>query len=448
MVADMTTARRIAVALLSTLFLASIPSQLTSAAGKAGRLDPSFGFRGVVLTDFNGGTYEAAYALAIQQDGKLVAAGFSTSSTTPDFGVARYMSNGHLDRRFGAGGTVVTAFGGSGNADVANAVAIDSNGKVVVAGYSDASGSTDFALARYNPDGTLDSTFNSTGKVLTDLSGSGGTDAVSAVAIDSNGKIVVAGYSNASGISYDFALARYNRDGTLDRSFNSTGKVLTDFSGSGSGDVAYALALQSDGKIVVAGLSQASGIPDDFALARYNPDGTLDSAFNSTGKVLTDFSESGSVDVARALAIQSDGKIVAAGYSHAGGISNDFALARYNPDGTLDGSFNSTGKILTDFSGSESQDEGSAVAIQSDGKIVAAGMLFVDEKNADFALARYNPDDGSLDSTFNSTGKVLTDAGGFDVAYALAIQSDGKIVAAGFSDVSGTSDFAIARYLP
>jgi uncharacterized delta-60 repeat protein len=391
MVTDMSTAR-IAVALLATLFLASILSQLTSAAGKAGRLDPSFGVRGVVLTDFNRGSYEAAYALAIQPDGKLVAAGFSTSSTTPDFGVARYTSNGHLDRRFGAGGRVVTAFGGSGNADVANAVAIDWNGKVVVAGYSysDASASTDFALARYNPDGTLDSTFNSTGKVLTDLSGSGNTDAAQAVAIDSNGKIVVAGYSNASGISYDFALARYNRDGTLDRSFNSTGKVLTDFSGSGSGDVAYALALQSDGKIVVAGLSDASGIPYDFALARYNPDGTLDSAFNFTGKVFTDFSESGSVDVARALAIQSDGKIVAAGYSHAGGISNDFALARYNPDGTLDGSFNSTGKILTDFSGSESQDEGSAVAIQSDGKIVAAGFSDV-SGTSDFAIARYLP---------------------------------------------------------
>jgi uncharacterized delta-60 repeat protein len=388
MVADMSPARRIAVALLSTLFLASIPSQLTSAAGKAGRLDPSFGFRGVVLTGFNGGTYEAAYALAIQPDGKLVATGFSTSSTTPDFGVARYTSHGHLDRRFGAGGTVVTAFGGSGNADVANAVSIDSNGKVLVAGYSDASGSSDFALARYNPDGTRDSTFN------------------------------------------------------------STGTVVTDFSGSGSVDVATAVAIDSNGKIVVAGLSDASGIPYDFALARYNPDGTLDSAFNSTGKVLTDFSESGSVDVARALAIQSDGKIVAAGYSNAGGISNDFALARYNPDGTLDSSFNSTGTVVTDFSGSGSQDEGSAVAIQSDGKIVAAGMLFVNEKNADFALARYNPDDGSLDSTFNSTGKVLTDVGGVDVAYALAIQSDGKIVAAGFSDVSGTSDFAIARYLP
>jgi uncharacterized delta-60 repeat protein len=104
MVTDMSTAR-IAVALLATLFLASILSQLTSAAGKAGRLDPSFGVRGVVLTDFNRGSYEAAYALAIQPDGKLVAAGFSTSSTTPDFGVARYTSNGHLDRRFGAGGT-------------------------------------------------------------------------------------------------------------------------------------------------------------------------------------------------------------------------------------------------------------------------------------------------------------------------------------------------------
>jgi uncharacterized delta-60 repeat protein len=392
----MWTARRIVVALVTGLFLVSISSQLTWAAPGSGGLDPRFGVQGKVLTNFSAGSYEIAHALAIQSDGKIVAAGYSAASGTSSshFALARYTSGGRLDRRFGANGKVLTDFSGSGSIDSANALAIQSDGKIVAAGYSFASGTTpsDFALARYNPDGTLDPTFNATGKVLTDFSGSGSGDAANAVAIQSDGKIVAAGYSLASGSPWDFALARYNPDGTLDTTFNATGKVLTHFSGSGSGSFASALAIQSDGKIVAAGYSATSGTtPSDFALARYNPDGTLDPTFNATGQVLTDFSGSGRIDSAFALVIQSDAKIVAAGYSYASGLpTSDFALARYNPDGTLDPTFNSTGKVLTDFSGS----------------------------------------------------------GSVDFAYALAIQSDGKIVAGGFSSPSGTSDFALARYLP
>ncbi|HEV8420524.1 MAG TPA: hypothetical protein VGR13_04140, partial [Actinomycetota bacterium] len=175
------------------------------------------------------------------------------------------------------------------------------------------------ALARYNPDGTLDPTFNATGKVPTDFT-------ARALAIQSDGKIVTAGSSAANG-SYDFALARYNPDGTLDPTFNGTGKVLTDFSGSGSGDGALSMAIQSDGKIVAAGSSDASG-SIDFALARYRSSGRLDRRFGANGKVLTDFTRS--FDDAQALAIQWDGKIVAAGASRAIGTS-DFALARYLP---------------------------------------------------------------------------------------------------------------------
>ena len=263
------------------------------------------------------------------------------------------------------------------------------------------------------------------------------------MAIDWNDKIVVAGSSNAGG-TYDFALARYNVDGTLDTTFNATGRVLTDF-GVGSGDFATAAVIQSDGKIVVGGLSDASGIPYDFALTRYNTNGTLDLTFNRTGKVLTDFSGSGSYDRLQALAIQSDGKIVAAGDAIANGRSS-FAVARYTTSGILDGTFNTTGKVLTAFDSGSAM--ANAVVIQSDGNIVAVGSF--DDGNRegpDFALVRYNTD-GTLDSTFNSTGKVVTNIGGYDVAYGVGIQSDGRIVAVGFSDVNGTSDFALARYLP
>jgi uncharacterized delta-60 repeat protein len=441
----MTTPHRLALGLLLTFFLVSMPSRLTGAAA-GGSLDPSFKYKGrVVLTDFSGDSFEAAYALAIQPDGKIVAAGFSSQTPNPDFALARYESNGRPDRRFGASGKVVTDFSGTGSTDVASAVAIDSDGKIVVAGYSYASGraDADFALARYNQDGTLDGTFNFTGKVLTDVSGAGSTDSVSGVAIDSNGRIVVAGISNATGIWYDFALARYNVDGTLDTTFNGTGKVLTDFSQSGSGDFAAAVVLQPDGKIVAAGWSDASGFAYDFAVARYNADGTLDGTFNATGRVITNFGGTASTDVALAVAIDSNGKIVAAGYSGASGTF-DVALARYNHDGSLDVTFNATGKVLADLG---SQDQANSIAIQADGKIVAAGHSIRSDGSADFAVSRYNAD-GTLDATFNSTGAVVTDVGGYDIAYAAAIQPDGKILTAGYSDVSGTSDFAIARYVP
>jgi uncharacterized delta-60 repeat protein len=441
----MGTAPRFAITLLTTFCIVAGPFGLTWAAGRSGQLDPSFNYRGrIILTDVGEGTFEAVHAMAVQPDGKIVAVGFSTPAVGPssDFALVRYESTGRVDRWFGDNGRVLTDFSGTGSTDEAFAVAIDSIGRIVVAGYSSSNVGVDFAVARYQPDGTPDSAFNSTGKVLTNFGGSS-FDTATAVAIDWNDKIVVAGSSNAGG-TYDFAVVRYNVDGTLDTTFNSTGRVLTDFS-VGSGDFATAAVIQSDGKIVVGGLSDASGIPYDFSLLRYNPNGTLDPTFNATGKVLTDFSGSGSYDTIQALAIQSDGRIVAAGYSLASGRSH-FALARYTTNGILDGTFNSTGKVLTAFpSGSARADD---VAIQSDGRIVVAGSF--DDGNRegpDFALARYNTD-GTPDSTFNSTGRVVTDIGGFDVAYGVGIQSDGKIVAAGFSDVNGTSDFALARYIP
>jgi uncharacterized delta-60 repeat protein len=429
---------------LSAACMLLCPCRLTWAADKAGRLDASFGHRDrVTLTDVGDGTFEAAYAVAVQPDGKIVAVGFSTPAVGPssDFALVRYESTGRVDRRFGDNGRVLTDFSGTGSTDQAFAVAIDSVGRIVVAGYSSSNAGVDFAIARYNPDGTPDNSFNSTGKVLTNF---GGDDVATAVAIDVYDKIVVAGYSNAGGTS-DFAVARYNIDGRLDSTFNGSGRVLTDFGG-GSGDFASSVVIQSsDGKVVVGGLSDASGLAYDFALARFNPNGTPDLTFNATGKVLTDFSGSGSVDRLQALAIQSDGKIVAAGDSFANGPSS-FAVARYTTTGTLDGEFNGTGKVLTTFTSGNATAQ--AVTLQPDGRIVAAGWF--DDGNRegpDFALARYNTD-GTPDRTFNVTGRVVTDFGGFDIANGVGVQADGKIVAAGFSNVNGTSDFALARYLP
>ncbi|HEV8623968.1 MAG TPA: Ig-like domain-containing protein [Acidimicrobiia bacterium] len=327
---------------------------------------------------------------------------------------------GDLDSSFGAGGKLTTDFGGY---EGASAVAIQSDGKIVVAGYTSGA-SEDFAVARYNTNGSPDSSFDGDGKLTTDF---GGYEGASAVAIQSDGKIVVAGYT--SGASDDFAVARYNSNGSLDTGFSGDGKLTTDFGGY---EGASAVAIQSDGKIVVAGYT--SGASDDFAIARYNSNGSLDTGFSGDGKATTDF---GGYEGASAVAIQPDDKIVVAG--HTSGASDDFAVARYNTNGSPDSSFDGDGKLTTDFGGYEGA---SAVAIQSDGKIVVAGYTSAGVE--DFAVARYNTN-GSLDSGFSGDGKATTDFGGYEGASAVAIQSDGKVVVAGHT--SGASDdFAIARY--
>ena len=409
-----------------------------------GTLDSSFGTGGKVTTDFPGFS-ALAYALAIQSDGKIIAAGHIVTGTIIiDFMLARYNSNGTLDSSFGTGGKVTTDF--PGFSALAYALAIQSDGKIIAAGHI-VTGTIiiDFMLARYNSNGTLDSSFGTGGKVTTDFNG--GIDEAYALAIQSDGKIVAAGRAfNATGDSTDFGLARYNANGTLDGSFGIGGKVTTDFNG--QDDDANALAIQSDGKIVAAGFAQnADRTSIYFALARYNANGTLDVGFGSGGTLTNDVN--GNAAFAYALAIQRDGQIVAAGSARNVTFPSDFALARYTITGTLDVSFGGgTGKVTTDFNGADSAN---ALGIQSDGKIVAAGIAYnAAGTSADFALARYTIT-GTLDMTFGSggTGKVTTDFNGqTDSAAALAIQSDGKIVAAGSAvNAAGeSSDFALARY--
>jgi uncharacterized delta-60 repeat protein len=383
-----------------------------SAIAAPGALDPSFGSGGEVTTDFGGS--DSAQAVAIQSDGKIVAAGLSGSG---DFALVRYNPDGSPDSSFGNGGTLTTDFGGF---DAASALAIEPDGRIVAAGRS---GSGDFALARYNPDGSLDPSFGSGGKLTTDF---GGFDAAFGVALQSDGKIVAAGQG---GSSFDFALARYNPDGSLDASFGTGGKLTTDFA---AFEAATAVAIQPDGKIVTTG-STSSG---DFALVRYNVDGSLDASFGG-GIVATNFGFSSAFG--GALAIQTDGKIVAAGRA-----GTDFLLARYTAGGSLDASFGSGGIVTTDFGGAIF-DAAFGVALQSNGKLVAAGSAIgAFGSSADFAVARYNTD-GSLDTSFGSGGRVTTDFDGFDVAFGVALQADGKIIAAGQGG-SG-SDFALARYL-
>ena len=301
--------------------------------------------------------------MALQADGKIVVVG--RGGANEDFALARYNPNGSLDTSFSDDGMQTTDFGGVFGG-VATAVAIQGDGKIVAVGFTRTDLGEEFVLARYTPDGSLDTSFSGDGKQTTLF---GEFDEWRGVALQSDGKIVAVGTDLESG---DFVVARYNSNGSLDTSFSGDGLQSTDF---GGGVGATAVALQVNGRIVVVGGGGAGG---DFALARYNPNGALDTSLSGDGRQTTDF---GGYDSARALALQADGKIVAVG-----GGSGDFLLARYNPNGSLDTSFSGDGRQTTNFGGGG---EANGVALQADGKIVAVGVGIGPNNADDFALARY-----------------------------------------------------------
>src|SRR6266540_32687 len=344
--------------------------------------------------------------------------------------VAVFAQPGALDKSFGKGGKVTTGFGSV--EEVAGGAAIQADGKIVQAGtivQTESARGLGIALVRYNRNGTLDNSFNGDGKVMTSIRGydDGGLD----VAIHEDGKIVVGGFSSNS-FDRDFAVVRYNTDGTLDKTFSGNGKVTTDFGI--YHDACYAAAIQPDGKILAAGYSYQGRYPE-FALVRYNKDGSLDKSFDGDGKITTDYS----YGVVRSIAIQSNNQIVITGEFWGGDQEKyNFILVRYNTDGSLDSSFGEDGKVI---------DNGRAysVAIQPNSKIVVAGeSSFNDSTFYDFILLRYNTN-GSLDSSFDGDGKVTTDFSSFDAASSIIFTPKGKIVATGKS-YRDSATFAVAQY--
>jgi uncharacterized delta-60 repeat protein len=286
-------------------------------------------------------------------------------------------------------------------------------------------------LGRFLSDGSLDTSFGTSGFINTDFAG--GTDVAHSIALQVDGKIVLGGLAVVPGVRIDFALARYNSDGTLDTSFNGTGKVLTNLGVTGSDDQGRQVTLQADGKILLAGWSNAGGTTD-FALVRYDTNGTLDTTFNGTGKVTTAIG-TGS-DLGLSVTVQSDGKILVAGQSDTAG--NNFAVVRYLDNGILDTSFGAgTGKVDTPFGGS-SDDRGAAVLVQPDGKIVVAGTSKPSSGDYDFAIVRYNTD-GTLDTQFNTSDTL-----GGTVAYtekAAPVVLDNDVVVLD-AELSALNDFS------
>ena len=383
----------------------------------AGSLDPTFGNGGLVTTDFNPSL--AVYDVAVQPNGKVIAAGYMIGG---GFGMARYNEDGSLDTSFGSSGLA------TGPAGESRGVAIQDDGKILLAGWSVDDGNYDFRLARYNSDGSLDASFGSGGYVTTDF---GASDLAHDVAVQTDGKIVVCGRTWD-----DFALARYNGDGSLDNTFGTNGTTTTDFAPFTG--YAKSIAIQSDGKILAAGLVHGGGITG-FGTARYNADGTADMSFGTDGKVITHFGPG--PHETEEVVVRESGEILVVGAVHPSSHYMNFAVAGYAADGNPDSSFGTNGQVVADF-GDYTRPHGAA--LQTDGKLLVFGygpQGWGQNEREDFALARFHRD-GRLDTAFGSDGIVFTNLGGNDNGYAVSFQPDGKIVVVGGTD----GQVGLARY--
>ncbi len=385
-----------------------------------GTLDKSYGNNGKASIP-NGTSYDIAKGMALQKDGKPVLVGYAVD----DIMLSRFTTNGHADSTFGNNGIVITDVN-NGSAENANAVAIQTDGKIVVCGSDFNNNNRNFLILRYLPNGNLDNTFSGDGKLMTKISA--GLSEPLAIAIQSDGKILAAGYSEGK-----FALVRYTTKGQLDSSFSKDGIVIT---APDSGiATAYSVQVLKNGKILLAGYVEFNNQADAM-LVKYHADGRLDSSFGRYGKVVADM---GATDRIYTSLIQSDDKILVAGTVY----SSDFniGIARFNTSGALDTSFSQDGVTIVTY-GKNHSSKAMALTQQPDGKIVIAGTDFF--SGYDFALVRLDAR-GLPDNTFGLNGKVSSNFGNINVdeAIGVAILADGKILVGGDSD----GDIICARYL-
>jgi uncharacterized delta-60 repeat protein len=468
--------------LVSALFCVFFSFSEASAA--AGDLDFSFGTQGRQmilipnLTQPNSQDWDPTEDIAFQPDGKILVAGSAWDTMRGfDFTVTRFNADGSLDSGFANNGVFRYDFNGVD--DTGYGIVLQPDGKIIIAGeaylgvFNDEV-DTAFALIRLNPNGSFDSTFGTGGIVITNFFAS--LDAATEIALQPDGKIIATGYVTQGGVNtgstYDYALARYNPNGSLDTTFGAGGKVTTDFNG--MGDLAQTSVLQRDGKIVLAGWVRiTNGSQYDFGLARYNADGSLDTTFDADGKVVTTFG-SNLNELARGIALAPDNKIVVAGdfYNPPPIVGQsghwDVAVARYNIDGSLDASFDGDGRFSYDSNMSDRNEGAQDVVVQPDGKILTVGdsRLLVNTlpgvSDQDLQIIRLNVN-GSFDTSFGNGGIVLTDFGIFDpqgapnygsgrtaevmLSATIGLQADGKIVATNDSRRSTNSRrLAISRY--
>ena len=448
---------------LAALAVVACALFVTAAAAAPGKLDPGFGNGGVAVTAAAPGAGEDGQnGLAIQRDGQVVVGGSSDMGPAAgghQWRISRYTHKGELDGKFGVGGTVTTSMSSAGGFDehVWN-LALDQSGRIVAAGDAvTATGGFDVAVARFNADGTLDSSFGTAGKVTTAVGPGTRRDRAHDVAVLDDGKILVAGFADMGPGrgGRNFMLARYNSDGSLDSTFGGGGVVVTPVAPGDNTDVVTTngLTIDSAGRIVVTGQANMGAGAGGFnaALARYLPSGVLDSSFDGDGVVTIAVASADNFDTLVGAAINADGTIVAAAAAEAEAFLFDLALLRYNADGSLDTSFGSSGKATLNVGPGNTDDLPQDLVVQSTGKIlvgggVAATAVGVD---SDFLVARFNAN-GSLDTSFGTGGIVRTSTApgaADDEIFEIALQSDAKLIASGECEQPSTGrDVCVARY--
>ena len=388
----------------------------------AGSFDATFGSRGIVRTRI--ATDAVAWSVAIQRDGKIVVGGTAEQGAIEIGALARYKPNGSLDRSFGQSGTVTTPPG------AALALALQSDGRILIAGARVGDNSSAMMLLRYTTRGSPDPTFGDRGMVTAHI---GRYANALALAVQPDHRVVVGGSSDG-----DFVILRYLPDGSIDRTFGSGGVAKASFGGR---DAIRSLVLQPNGKIIAVGTVDCGHYCYRMALARFEPDGSLDAQFGSGGMVTTHIQGR---DIANAAVRQRDGRIVVAGASAPPLGATDFALVRYRQDGSMDTSFGDGGSVVAPLDGSYAF----GLAIQRDGKLVVAGnSVGTSGEGGEFAVARFRPA-GLLDPTFAQGGVANSDlTRGDDYAMDVAVQRNGKIVAVGAADAYGKhGGFAVVRY--
>ncbi|PYE55714.1 hypothetical protein [Deinococcus yavapaiensis] len=404
--------------------------------GPAGSLDTTFGANGIAVTPIGIGE-DVPYAMAVQDDGKLVVVGSTMNSTTSsDFAVVRYTRDGALDSTFGQGGKVVVDF--AGKSDIARAVAIDAQGRVVVAGgVTSAADKERFGVVRLTATGARDGSFGQNGLATLDFGGESRAQAV----LVTPSAIVVGGQATVDTTTgVDFAVARLTQTGALDASFGTGGKVTTAVASGNGGDAVRALALQGT-RIV------AAGGDGDFKAVRYTTAGVLDASFAAGGKLGTVFG--GDIATVNAVTVDAQGRLVLAGQRQ-----NDTAIVRLNENGAFDASFGSGGKQVVPISAAN-WDAATGVAVQSDGKLVLGGWAYEGGSSAgNFAVTRLTAS-GQLDASFGQGGTTVTSVAPgskADEVRAVVLQPDERIpatrvVAVGVRNDSN-QDFALTRYWP
>ncbi|MBN2612919.1 MAG: T9SS type A sorting domain-containing protein [Bacteroidales bacterium] len=415
--------------IIPMLFLLVIATNLN---GQPGSLDSEFGTGGKVTTlpgNYSGGIN----SIALQPDGKIIAAGFVIIGSEYDYALVRYNSDGSLDNSFGTNGCVIISFV-TDTMEILKSVALLPDGKILALGNYGSGSKNHFILFCFNQNGSPDLEFGYNGIA----SDSGMTYvAVKPLLVQPDGKIVISGVARSEE-GYDLFITRYLKNGNLDKSFGNNGIALNDLGT--SQESSSALILQPDGKIVSVGYALTDP-KHDFALVRYQSDGSLDTTFGDKGIIITPLSSD--ADQAMAGAIQKNGKIVAAGYLDIEG-DKDFALVRYNTDGSLDNGFGINGIVTTSIGTGNNQ--GTALIVQPDEKILLAGFSSINSQK-DFTVARYDTS-GNPDQGFGTGGIVTTDiTTSQDYAYDIEMQPDGKIIVAGYSNDDADIYFSLVRYL-